>query len=77
MEENEVVVNYEEVLANMYEELQAQTEELVAMREEFQGVKENVWDINATTGLLFLLAVLTFCWSCMRQWRKNVLKMGE
>lgn len=76
MEEKEVVVNYTEILQEMYGEMQVQTEELVAMREEFQGVKENVWDINATTGLLFLVAVFSFCWSCVRQWRKNVLKMG-
>ena len=84
MEENEVVVNYEEVLANMYEEMQAQTELLTEIKKEEQsilemaieGYKEHV-EARWALGVILAFYVISFCWSCMRQWRKNVLKMGE
>lgn len=84
MEENEVVVNYEEVLANMYGELQAQTELLAEIKKEEQSILDEVIEVykenvEARYALCAILAfyVISFCWSCIRQWRKNVLKMGE
>ena len=77
MEENEVVVNYEEVLSNMYGELQAQTELLAETREEQIEINQALVALEGVLLVMVVTGVLEFCWSCMRQWRKNVLKMGE
>ena len=77
MEENEVVVNYEEVLANMYDEMQTQTELLAETREEQIEINQTLVALEGVLVVLVVTGLLEFCWACMRQWRKNVLKMGE
>jgi len=72
-----VAVDYTELLEQLLAEEQAQTEVLV----EERGVQENVYlqlqTLNGTLLCVFVVIVLDFCWACMRQWRKNILKMGE
>ena len=73
----EVEVNYEEVLANMYEELQAQTELLVETREKQVEINQALVALESVLVVLVVMGILEFCWSCMRQWRKNILKIGD
>lgn len=84
MEENEVVVNYEEVLANIYGEMQAQTELLAEIKKDDESLLDAVLNcykehVEARWALCVIMVfyIISFCWSCMRQWRKNILKTGE
>ena len=90
VEETEVVPSvtpvpsYEEILAQIYGEMQTQTELLTEIKKEEQsildmvveGYKEYV-EARVALGVILVFYIISFCWSCMRQWRKNILKMGE
>lgn len=76
-EKNAEVVDYTELLEQILAEEQAQTEALVEVRElqtEFLGA---LGGLEIMFGALVAFGILEFCWSCMRQWRKNILKMEE
>ena len=78
MEENNTkVIDYTELLEQILAEEQAQTETLVGIRDEFADVDESIGGLEIMFGAVVVFAILDFCWSCMRQWRKNILKMGE
>ena len=78
MEESSVeIIDYTELLEQILAEEQAQTEALVSVREEFADVDETIGGLEIMFGAVVAFAILDFCWSCMRQWRKNILKMGE
>lgn len=77
MEENEVVVNYEEILANMYGEMQGQTKLLNEIKQVQGDSYGQLQVLNGSLLVVVTFMCLKFSWSCIRQWRKNVLKMGE
>lgn len=84
MEENEVVVNYEEVLSQMYGEMQKQTELLEEIHSEvsplngaFDVANEYLGKIGLSVDVIMVFAIFVALWDSVRHWRKNVLKVGE
>lgn len=76
-EKNAEVVDYTEFLEQILAEEQAQTETLVAIRDKQADSFLQLQTLNGSLITIVAFLVLSFCWSCMRQWRKNILKMGE
>lgn len=76
MEEN-AMIDYTEYLQALIEETQAQTETLVEVQEVQIESLVQLQALNGTLLVIVAFVVLNFCWACMRQWRKNVLNMGE
>lgn len=70
------VVDYTELLEQILAEEQAQTEELVTIRDKQVDSYLQLQTLNGSLITIVAFLVLNFCWSCMRQWRKNILKMG-
>lgn len=79
-----VAVDYTEILEQVYGEMQTQTELLAEIKKQDESLLDNVVkgykeivEARWALGVILAFYILSFCWSCMRQWRKNVLKMGE
>ena len=53
------------------------TETLAEIRKEINGLNTGVTNLSGDVRVILVFVVITFCWSCMRQWRKNILKLGE
>lgn len=70
-------VDYTEILEQIYGEMQTQTETLMEIKTAYEVNYDALMELSGSVLVLLVLSVLTFCWSCMRQWRKNVLKIGE
>lgn len=75
--EEVVTVDYTELLEQILSEEQAQTELFVEVHSAQENVYLQLQTLNGTLLCVFVVVMLDFCWSCMRQWRKNILKMEE
>ena len=77
MEENNTeVIDYTELLEQILAEQKAQTAEIQSVKSEVVECSGYVYALQHYVTVLIAFTVLTFCWSCLRQWRKNVLKVG-
>ena len=72
-ETNNVSVNYEEILEQMYGEMQEQTELLTELKQCRKESYVQLQTLNGSLVVVVAFLVLEFCWSCMRQWRKNLV----
>lgn len=78
MEENNTeVIDYTELLEQILAEEQAQVETIAEIKQLQEDSLVQLQTLNGSLLTIVAFLVLNFCWSCMRQWRKNVLKLGE
>jgi len=75
--QNTEVIDYTEILEQILAEEQAQTEAIVEIKQMQADSYLQLQTLNGSLLTIVAFLVLNFCWSCMRQWRKNILKMGE
>lgn len=75
-EQNTEVIDYTELLAQILAEQKVQTAEIQSVKAEIDQCAGDVYGIMHCETVLIMFTVLTFCWSCLRHWRKNVLKVG-
>ena len=64
-------IDYTELLTGIKQEIGEMRMEL---RQEIGVANEEMYLIGRDVRIILALVLLSFCWSCMRQWRKNVLK---
>ena len=77
MEENNTeVIDYTELLGQILAEEQAQVETIAEIKQVQEDSLVQLQTLNGSLLTIVAFLVLNFCWSCMRQWRKNILKMG-
>lgn len=70
-------VDYSEILQGMQAQLELQSTVLARSAEGIDSCKNSLETLCGGLVVIVLFTVVSFCWSCMRQWRKNVLKIGE
>jgi len=75
--QNTEVIDYTEILEQILAEEQAQTEAIVEIKQMQADSYLQLQTLNGSLLTIVAFLVLNFCWSCMRQWRKNILKTGE
>ena len=80
----QTAIDYTWLLEQMYLEEQEQTEMLQEIHSELEQVNVNftavsgeVEEVGGKVWLILCLAVFSFCWSCMRGWRKAVVQSGK
>ena len=78
MEESNVeVIDYTELLEQTLAEEQVQVETIAEIKQVQEDSLVQLQTLNGSLLTIVAFLVLDFCWSCMRQWRKNILKIGE
>lgn len=76
-EQNAEVIDYTELLEQILAGEQAQTEAILEIKQAQTDSYLQLQTLNGSLIVIVAFIVLDFCWSCMRQWRKNILKIGE
>ena len=74
--EEQNVIDYTDILTQIYGEMQTQTEVLQRIERQNEYVSESIGGLEIMFAVGVVFAILDFCWACMRQWRKNILKLG-
>lgn len=67
-------VDYTEILQQIKSELETQNFNAEVLHADLVRVENEVQFIGHDVRIIMTFVILSFCWSCMRAWRKNVTK---
>lgn len=72
-----IAVDYTELLEQILAEEQAQAEMVAEIKQMQEDSFLQLQTLNGSVLVVVMFLALEFCWSCMRQWRKNIIETGD